>query len=134
MLSRLFFGPEDEDPQAGVTLSGGQWQRLALARALVRRHRDLLILDEPSSGLDALAEYEVHRRLREHRAGRTSLLVSHRLGAVREADLIVVLSEGRIVEQGGHDELVAMGGRYAELFETQASGYRDEAEQGGVTV
>ncbi|MEU4696812.1 ABC transporter ATP-binding protein [Nonomuraea dietziae] len=124
MLSRIFFGPEDD---AGVVLSGGQWQRLALARALVREQRDLLILDEPSSGLDAEAEYEVHRRLREHRSGRTSLLVSHRLGAVRDADLIVVLGEGRIVEQGTHDDLIAARGGYAHLFETQASGYRVEA-------
>ncbi|MBE1589611.1 ABC transporter ATP-binding protein [Nonomuraea angiospora] len=131
MLSRVFFGPEDDDdPQAGVTLSGGQWQRLALARALVRERRDLLILDEPSSGLDAQAEYEVHRRLREHRAGNTSLLVSHRLGAVRDADLIVVLGEGRIIERGAHDELIALGGRYAHLFATQASGYREGADLG----
>ncbi|MEV4583166.1 ABC transporter ATP-binding protein [Nonomuraea jabiensis] len=131
MLSRVFFGPEDDDdPQAGVTLSGGQWQRLALARALVRERRDLLILDEPSSGLDAQAEYEVHRRLREHRAGNTSLLVSHRLGAVRDADLIVVLGDGRIIERGTHDELVALGGRYAHLFATQASGYREGADLG----
>ncbi|MGW4961748.1 ABC transporter ATP-binding protein [Nonomuraea sp. NPDC004186] len=131
MLSRVFFGPEDDDdPQAGVTLSGGQWQRLALARALVRERRDLLILDEPSSGLDAQAEYEVHRRLREHRADNTSLLVSHRLGAVRDADLIVVLGDGRIVERGTHDELIALGGRYAHLFATQASGYREGADIG----
>ncbi|GAA3246417.1 ABC transporter ATP-binding protein [Nonomuraea helvata] len=130
MLSRIFFGSDGDDPQAGVTLSGGQWQRLALARALVREGRDLLILDEPSSGLDAQAEYEVHRRLREHRAGRTSLLVSHRLGALRDADLIVVLGDGRIVEQGTHDELITFGGRYAHLFETQASGYREGADIG----
>lgn len=128
MLSRIFFGPEDDDPQAGVVLSGGQWQRLALARAMVRERRDLLILDEPSSGLDAQAEYEVHRRLREHRAGRTSLLVSHRLGAVRDADLIVVLSDGRIVERGTHHDLIAASGQYARLFETQASGYREDAD------
>ncbi|MEU0572830.1 ABC transporter ATP-binding protein [Nonomuraea sp. NPDC005983] len=128
MLSRIFFGPEDDDPQAGVMLSGGQWQRLALARAMVRERRDLLILDEPSSGLDAQAEYEVHRRLREHRAGHTSLLVSHRLGAVRDADLIVVLSDGRISEQGTHHDLVDRAGGYAHLFETQASGYREDAD------
>lgn len=128
LLSRIFFGPEDEDdPQAGVVLSGGQWQRLALARAMLREGRDLLILDEPSSGLDARAEYEVHRRLREHRAGRTSLLVSHRLGAVRDADLIVVLDDGRIAERGTHDELTATGGGYARLFEMQARGYREDA-------
>ncbi|GGK99290.1 multidrug ABC transporter permease [Planomonospora parontospora subsp. parontospora] len=124
LLSRIFLGPEDG---AGVVLSGGQWQRVALARALVREHRDLLILDEPSAGLDAEAEHEVHRRLREHRTGRTSLLVTHRLSAVRDADLIVVLRGGRIVERGTHDGLVAAGGGYARLFETQASGYRVDA-------
>ncbi|MFF5208843.1 ABC transporter ATP-binding protein [Streptosporangium sp. NPDC000396] len=127
LLSRIFFGGEDDDPQAGVLLSGGQWQRLALARALVRERRDLLILDEPSSGLDAQAEYEMHRRLREHRTGRTSLLVSHRLGAIRDADLIVVLGDGRIVERGTHDDLMAAGEGYSRLFEMQARGYREDA-------
>ncbi|MDP9863717.1 MULTISPECIES: ABC transporter ATP-binding protein [Streptosporangium] len=122
LLSRIFFG-DDEDQQAGVVLSGGQWQRLALARALMRHHRDLLILDEPSSGLDAEAEHAVHLGLRRHRAGRTSVLISHRLGALREADLIVVLSEGKIAERGSHRELVALGGEYARLFALQASGY-----------
>jgi ATP-binding cassette subfamily B protein len=132
MLSRIFFGPaEEDDPEAGVTLSGGQWQRLALARTLLRDGRDLLILDEPSAGLDAQAEYQVHRRLREHRAGRTSLLVSHRLGAVRDADLIVVLRDGQIIERGTHADLIAVDGEYAQLFAVQASGYRAE---GGVSV
>jgi ATP-binding cassette subfamily B protein len=122
LLSRIFFGDDDER-QAGVTLSGGQWQRLALARALMRHRRDLLILDEPSSGLDAEAEHAVHLGLRRHRAGRTSVLISHRLGALRDADLIVVLSDGRIAERGSHGELMAMEGTYARLFGLQASGY-----------
>ncbi|MET9246882.1 ABC transporter ATP-binding protein [Nonomuraea sp. NPDC003709] len=130
LLSRIFFGDRD-DPQAGVVLSGGQWQRLALARALMRKGRDLLVLDEPSSGLDAQAEHAIHQSLRRHRAGRTSLLISHRLGAVREADVIVVLAEGRIAERGSHAELMALGGEYAGLFTLQAQGYEPtESEEG----
>jgi ATP-binding cassette, subfamily B, bacterial len=106
-----------------VTLSGGQWQRLALARTFMRDRRELLILDEPSAGLDAEAERRVHRQLRRFRAGRTSLLISHRLGALRDADLLVVLGGGAVVEQGTHAELVATGGEYARLFGLQAEGY-----------
>ncbi|GAA1662356.1 ABC transporter ATP-binding protein [Fodinicola feengrottensis] len=120
MLSRTFAGHDGP----GVMFSGGQWQRLALARTLLRDGRDLLILDEPSSGLDARAEHEIHHRLRQHRSGRTSVLVSHRLGAVREADEIVVLSDGKIAESGTHDELIASNGQYAELFAVQARGYQ----------
>ncbi|MEV4087806.1 ABC transporter ATP-binding protein [Nonomuraea fuscirosea] len=127
LLSRIFFGEGDER-QAGVTLSGGQWQRLALARALMRHQRDLLILDEPSSGLDAEAEHAVHQGMRRHRAGRTSVLISHRLGALRDADLIVVLSDGKISERGTHDELMAKGEQYARLFSLQASGYEPAPE------
>ncbi|MFJ4585171.1 ABC transporter ATP-binding protein [Streptomyces echinatus] len=124
LLSRTFFDNQDEDPSAGVLLSGGQWQRVALARALVRGGRDLLVLDEPSSGLDAESEHEIHTRLREHRAGQTSLLISHRLGALRDADLIVVLVDGYVTEQGTHAELSAIGGTYAHLFSLQSRGYR----------
>jgi ATP-binding cassette subfamily B protein len=124
LLSRIFFGQEDgADPEAGVTLSGGQWQRLALARGLMRERRELVILDEPSAGLDAAAEYTIHQRLMAHRMGATSLLISHRLNAVRQADLIVVLSGGRISERGTHDQLLAAGGEYARLFAMQAEGY-----------
>lgn len=125
LLSRLFFDETDRaDPETGVLLSGGQWQRVALARTLLRDRRDLLILDEPSSGLDAEAEHEVHRQLREHRDGRTSVLISHRLGAVRDADRIVVLAGGRVVEQGRHEELLVADRAYARLFRLQAAGYR----------
>jgi ATP-binding cassette subfamily B protein len=122
MLSRMFTA--DDDSGSGVGLSGGQWQRLAIARGTVLDGADLLVLDEPSSALDAGAEAEVHARLRDLRRGRTTLLISHRLGVVREADHIVVLSGGAVTERGTHDELVARGGAYARLFEIQAAGYR----------
>ncbi|MFJ8532734.1 ABC transporter ATP-binding protein [Streptomyces sp. NPDC093591] len=117
LLTRSF-GEED-----GVELSGGQWQRVALARALLRDDPDLLILDEPTSGLDPEAEHQVHEAIRRHRRGRTSLLISHRLGSAREADLIVVLQGGTVTERGGHAELLAANGRYAGLFRRQAAGY-----------
>ncbi|WP_433538307.1 ABC transporter ATP-binding protein [Micromonospora sp. CA-249363] len=127
LLTRIFFdGPDRDDPQAGVVLSGGQWQRVALARGFLRADRDLLILDEPSSGLDAEAEHDLNQRLRELRRGRTSLLISHRLNAVRDADTIVVLADGQVVERGDHDRLLAAGGGYARLFTLQARGYRQD--------
>lgn len=126
MLSRVFFTEgEKDDPENGVSLSGGQWQRVALARAFMRADRELLILDEPSSGLDAEAEYQINDRIRQHRQGRTSLLVSHRLSTVRDADQIIVLEDGEIVEEGAHDTLIQSGGRYAHLFSLQAQGYQD---------
>ncbi|MDR7277076.1 ABC transporter ATP-binding protein [Catenuloplanes atrovinosus] len=123
MVSLSFLGAGDD---RGVMLSGGQLQRLAIARSVLRDDADLLILDEPSAGLDAVAEHHVHRTLAARRAGRTSLLVSHRLGALRDADLIVVLDAGRITERGTHDELMSLdGGRYASLFRLQATTYQD---------
>ncbi|MFK0254987.1 hypothetical protein [Streptomyces sp. NPDC090445] len=94
-------------------------------RQFIRRHL-ADPLDEPASGLDAQAEAEIQEALRTHRRGRTSLLISHRLGSVREADAIVVLEAGQVVEQGGHASLMAADGRYARLFALQASGYRQE--------
>ncbi|MBT3154272.1 ABC transporter ATP-binding protein [Streptomyces sp. CHD11] len=130
LLSRMFFHePDDDNPAPGVMLSGGQWQRLAVARAFIREKRDLVILDEPSAGLDAEAEYEVHTSLRRYREGQTCVLISHRLNTVRDADRIVVLSDGRIVEQGDHEKLMAAGGRYAQLFTLQAAGYRQQASK-----
>ncbi|MGI5473181.1 ABC transporter ATP-binding protein [Streptomyces sp. CA-132043] len=125
LLSRTFMMEGDkDDPETGVVLSGGQFQRLALARALLRNGSELLILDEPSSGLDAEAEAEIHTSLQRTRTGRTSLLISHRLGALRGADRIVVLEDGRVAEAGSHKELLELDGTYARLFTLQASGYR----------
>jgi ATP-binding cassette subfamily B protein len=129
-LTRIFIiGTDKDDPATGVVLSGGQWQRLALARAFVREGRDLMILDEPSSGLDPEAEYEIHTRVREFREGRTSLLISHRLSAVRDADQIAVLADGRITELGTHEALLAANSTYARLFRLQAAGYQDAQYQ-----
>lgn len=115
MLGRRFEG--------GVDLSGGQWQKIALARAYMR-DAQVLILDEPTATLDARAEYEVFLRFAELTRGRMAVLISHRFSTVRMADRILVLEHGRILEQGSHSQLVALGGRYAELFELQAAGYR----------
>jgi ATP-binding cassette subfamily B protein len=107
----------------GVELSGGQWQKLALARSFVREEADVLILDEPTAALDAEAEHKVFERFRQLTTGRTSVLVSHRFPTVRMADHIAVLDGGRIVEEGTHEALLAAKGRYAGLFELQAAGY-----------
>lgn len=128
MLSRIHFAGSEESEQSGVLLSGGQWQRLALARMLMRADRDLLILDEPTSGLDAEAEYHVNRIVHGETSGRTRLLISQRLNAVRVADRILVLENGRIIEEGSHAQLIAADGRYAKLFTLQARGYRAEEE------
>jgi ATP-binding cassette subfamily B protein len=108
---------------SGVDLSGGEWQRIALARAYLR-DAQLLILDEPTAALDAKSELEVFERFAELTAGRMALLISHRFSTVRMADRIVVLAEGQLVEQGSHQQLMALGGRYAEMFEMQAASYR----------
>jgi ATP-binding cassette subfamily B protein len=107
----------------GVDLSGGEWQKIALARAYMREAQ-LLILDEPTAALDARAEYEVFVRFNQLMAGRMAVVISHRFSTVRMADRIVVLNEGRVLEQGTHEELLAHEGLYAELFEMQAAGYR----------
>jgi ATP-binding cassette subfamily B protein len=107
----------------GVDLSAGQWQKIALARAYMR-DAQLIILDEPTASLDARAEYEVFQRFAELTRGKMAVLISHRFSTVRMADRILVLEQGRIVEQGSHDQLLRRGGQYSELFELQAAGYR----------
>src|ERR1051326_6592478 len=109
--------------EGGVDLSGGEWQKFALAAAYMRDGQ-LLILDEPTAALDARAEYEVFRRFSELVAGRMAVIISHRFSTVRMADRIVVLTQGQVVEEGTHHELLARGGLYAELFTLQAEGYR----------
>ncbi len=115
MLGRRFEG--------GVELSGGEWQKIALARAYLR-DAELLILDEPTAALDARSELEVFERFAELTAGKMALLISHRFSTVRMADRIVVLSEGRLIEEGNHQELMARNGLYASMFEMQAASYR----------
>jgi ATP-binding cassette subfamily B protein len=115
MLGRRFEG--------GVELSGGEWQKIALARAYLR-DADLLILDEPTAALDARSELEVFERFAELTEGKMALLISHRFSTVRMADRIVVLSGGRLIEEGNHEELMSSGGVYAGMFEMQAASYR----------
>jgi ATP-binding cassette subfamily B protein len=115
MLGRRF--------EQGVDLSGGEWQKVALARAYLR-DAQLLILDEPTAALDARSEFEVFHRFAELTAGKMALFISHRFSTVRSADRILVLENGKIAEEGTHDELSRRGGRYAEMFEMQASSYR----------
>jgi ATP-binding cassette subfamily B protein len=110
--------------QGGTELSGGQWQKIALARAFMREESDILVLDEPTAALDAEAEHAVFERFRELAQGRTTIVISHRFPTVRMAKQIVVLDHGTIAEQGTHDELVALGGKYARMFALQAEGYR----------
>ena len=107
----------------GVELSGGEWQKVALARAYMH-DAQLLILDEPTSALDARAEYNVFQRFAELTQGKSAVLISHRFSTVRMADRILVLDKGELAEIGSHEELLIKGGRYAELFDLQAAGYR----------
>ncbi|WP_106475770.1 ABC transporter ATP-binding protein [Phytohalomonas tamaricis] len=110
--------------KGGRELSGGQWQKIALARAYMRRDADILVLDEPTAAMDAAAEAQVFEHFRRHAEGKMTILISHRFSTVRSADHIVVLEHGHITERGSHETLLAAQGRYAELFELQARGYR----------
>jgi ATP-binding cassette, subfamily B, bacterial len=111
---------------AGVNLSGGEWQKVALARAFMREEAKILLLDEPTSALDAQAEYDLFERLRSLTHGRTAVYISHRFSTVRRADRIIFLEHGRLVEEGTHEELMRLGGRYARLFRMQAAAYTGE--------
>jgi ATP-binding cassette subfamily B protein len=115
MLGRRFDG--------GVDLSGGEWQKVALARAYLREAQ-LLVLDEPTAALDARSEFQVFQRFAELTAGKMALFISHRFSTVRMADRIVVIEGGRVAEDGDHEQLTHLGGRYAEMFELQAGSYR----------
>src|SRR5207253_1182343 len=112
--------------ERGTTLSGGQKQRIAIARAILR-DAPILILDEPTTGLDAVAEQTVMDALKRAAAGRTTLIIAHRLTTVRLADRILVIDRGRIVEEGTHRELLARGGRYARLYRLQMSTDKENA-------
>jgi len=128
MVQRLPEGIETRlgsEFKGGVELSGGQWQRIAIARAAVR-DAEILILDEPTSALDPLAELEIFKTFQKLSAGRTSFMVSHRLGPARLADRILVLKNGVLVEQGNHDELIQLGGEYKTMFQAQAEWYQEE--------
>jgi ATP-binding cassette subfamily B protein len=114
-VGRLFEGGHD--------LSGGEWQRLALAR-IMYRDADIWILDEPTSSLDPEAEAAIFAELKENLKGRIGIVISHRFSTVRIADRIAVIADGHVAELGSHEELLAAGGRYAQLFELQAAGYR----------
>jgi ATP-binding cassette subfamily B protein len=109
--------------EGGMDLSGGQWQKLALARAFYR-NAPILVLDEPTSAIDAKAEYEIFQKVQSLQKDKTVVIISHRFSTVRNADRILVLDEGKILEEGSHEKLMKKKGLYAELFNIQAQGYK----------
>lgn len=128
-LPNGFDTPLGAELEGGVDLSGGQWQRIAIARVLFR-DASFIVLDEPTAALDAEAEAQLFETIRELRHGRTVVLISHRFSTVRSADRILVLHEGRLVEQGSHAELVSLDGRYAHMYRLQSSAYADQTPTG----
>jgi ATP-binding cassette, subfamily B, bacterial len=109
--------------ERGEELSVGEWQKIALARAFLRQDQ-ILVLDEPTSSLDAHTEAEIFATFRALATGQTAIIISHRFSTVRDVDCIYVMANGRVVEGGTHDALIAKGGHYAQMFELQASSYR----------
>ncbi len=110
--------------KGGRELSGGQWQKIALSRAFMRRKADILVLDEPTAAMDAEAEAQIFEHFRDATEDQMAVFISHRFSTVRMADHIVVLQRGRVVEEGSHEQLMERGGQYAHLFNLQARGYR----------
>ena len=109
----------------GVNFSGGESQKIAISRAFYK-DADILIMDEPSSALDPIAEYELNKAMESAARGKTVFYISHRLSTTRDADRIILLENGRIAEEGTHESLLAMGGRYAEMWRVQAGRYHNE--------
>jgi ABC-type multidrug transport system fused ATPase/permease subunit len=110
--------------RSGRELSIGQWQKIALARSFMRKDADILVLDEPTASMDAEAEVKIFERFRELTDDKIAIVISHRFSTVRIADRIAVIADGHVTELGSHQELLAANGRYAQLFELQAAGYR----------
>jgi ABC-type multidrug transport system fused ATPase/permease subunit len=110
--------------KGGKELSTGQWQKIALSRAFMRRNAEVLVLDEPTAAMDAGAEAELFKYFKDHTEGKIAVLISHRFSTVRQADRIAVLEHGKIIECGTHEELIELNGTYATLFHLQAKGYR----------
>jgi len=110
--------------KGGRELSGGQWQKIALSRAFMRSDADILVLDEPTAAMDAPSEAAIFEHFRSQSDDKITILISHRFSTVRAADVIVVIHNGEIVEQGNHESLLELGGQYASLFRLQARGYQ----------
>ena len=108
----------------GRELSGGPWQKIALSRAFMRKQADILVLDEPTSAMDAEAEAKIFDHFRDVTENQMAILISHRFSTVRMADQIVVLADGKIIERGSHEQLMDRNGKYAHLFAIQAKGYQ----------
>ena len=116
--------------EEGVELSGGEAQKLMMARALYK-DAPVLVLDEPTAALDPIAENEIYLQYRDMTCGKTSLFISHRLASTRFCDRILLLREGRVAEEGTHEQLLALGGEYARLYEMQSCWYRADDSKGG---